>query len=216
MCNVHCEPPTKNLYEFSGFIESDQFPEKGTVQIRQDSKKRTISLDNKQLGLRGSNLANTNWAIGVVAYTGKDTKLMLNQGLSRFKQSRIEKVVNKICIYLIIAQAIFCIIMSVYSSFYVSNYAELTSDGLRRKAEYIFYTQIGTSVRSVNGTATDSNSIGYSSTKEAFMTYGVYFILLNTLIPISLVVSIEFIKLVQAPFMAYDLNMYDEASMKQA
>jgi phospholipid-transporting ATPase len=46
--------------------------------MRVESKKRTITLDNKQLGLRGSNLANTSWAIGVALYTGKDTKLMLN------------------------------------------------------------------------------------------------------------------------------------------
>jgi magnesium-transporting ATPase (P-type) len=44
-----------------------------------------MTLDNKQLGLRGSNLANTHWAIGAAVYTGKDTKLMKNYGLSRFK-----------------------------------------------------------------------------------------------------------------------------------
>ena len=38
---------------------------------------------------------------------------------------------------------------------------------------------------------------------------------MNTLIPLSLVVSIEFIKLVQAPFMNHDINMYDESSLKQ-
>lgn len=84
-CSIYCEPPTKNLYEFSGYIESTQLPEKGTVSLKGDSKLRTITLDNKQLGLRGSNLANTNWAIGAVVYTGQDTKLMKNYGLSRFK-----------------------------------------------------------------------------------------------------------------------------------
>ena len=47
------------------------------------------------------------------------------------------------------------------------------------------------------------------------MTYGVYFILLNTLIPISLVVSIEFIKLTQAPFINNDIQIYDPQTMKQ-
>lgn len=45
-----------------------------------ESKRRTIRLENKQIALRGSNLANTNWIIGVVLYTGKDTKLMMNSG----------------------------------------------------------------------------------------------------------------------------------------
>jgi magnesium-transporting ATPase (P-type) len=101
---------------------------------------RTITIDNKQLGLRGSNLANTNWVIGVVVYTGKDSKLMLNYGHSRYKQSRIEKVVNIICVYLVVLQAILCLIMAVSSGFYVSLNAELSSDGVRRKAEYIFFT----------------------------------------------------------------------------
>lgn len=97
---------------------------------------------------------------------------MLNYGLSRYKQSRIEKVVNLICIYLVILQAILCLIMSVSSGFYVSQNAELSADGLRRKAEYIFYTEITTYGRSVNGTATDTSSIGYNPTKEAVYTYG--------------------------------------------
>ena len=118
-CTLNCEPPTKNLYEFSGYLESEQLPEKGTVALDGGSK-RTITVDNKQLGLRGSNLANTNWVIGVVVYTGLDSKLMLNYGHSRFKQSRVEKVVNMICIYLVITQSILCLIMAVSSGFYVS------------------------------------------------------------------------------------------------
>lgn len=109
------------------------------------------------------------------------------------------------CIYLIVAQAIFCTIMAVFSAYYVSNYAELTSDGLRRKAEYIFYTELSAFGRSMNGTATDSSNINYSPATEGVTTYGVYFILLNTIIPLSLVVSIEFIKLTQTPFFAHDV-----------
>lgn len=92
----------------------------------------------------------------------------------------------------------------------------MSSDGLRRKAEYIFYTEFSAFTKNDNGTATDSDTLSYSPTKEGFMTYGVYFVLLNTLIPISLVVSIEFIKIFQAPFFANDINMYDYDSMKQA
>ena len=47
-----------------------------------------------------------------------------------------------ICIYLIVVQAILCLLMSIYSGFYTSNYSELSKDGLKRKAEYIFYTEL--------------------------------------------------------------------------
>ena len=82
-------------------------------------------LDSKQILLRGSNLANTNWIIGAVIYTGKQTKLMLNQGGHRYKQSRVERQVNIICIYLIILQIILCLIMAIYSGYYTSEYASL-------------------------------------------------------------------------------------------
>jgi magnesium-transporting ATPase (P-type) len=105
--------------------------------------------------------------------------------------------------------------MSVSSGFYVSQNYEISEDGARRKGEYIFFTQITSYGRSVNGTATDTSSIGYNPTEEAVYTYGQYFVLMNTLIPLSLVVSSEFIKLMQAPFMNHDINMYDESSLKQ-
>ena len=47
-------------------------------------------------------------------------------------------------------------------------------------------------------------------------TYALYFILLNTLIPLSLVVSIEFIKLTQTPFIGHDVEMFDDQSLNQA
>ena len=94
--------------------------------------------------------------------------------------------------------------MSIYSGFYVADYASFTPDGLMRKAEYIFYSGLESFGQSVNGTAVDTVTINYSATATGFETYGVYFELLNTIIPLSLVVSIELIKLVQQPFFAYD------------
>jgi hypothetical protein len=100
----------------------------------------------------------------------------------------------------------------------VANYGEATSDGTGTKAEYIFYTELSASTlgkNSVNGTVIDSSSlIVLSPTKEGFLTYGMYFVLLNTLIPLSLVVSIEFIKLVQTFFIGSDMTMYDESCQK--
>lgn len=55
-----------------------------------------------------------------------------------------------------------------------------------------------------------------SPISEGFLTYGMYFVLLNTLIPLSLVVSIEFIKLVQTIFIQSDVQMFDEGSFKLA
>lgn len=67
----------------------------------------------------------------------------------------------------------------------------------------------------MNGKAVNTETITYSPTVEGVETYGIYFILLNNIIPLSLVVSIEFIKLTQTAFFAHDIEMYDEQTMKQ-
>jgi hypothetical protein len=67
---------------------------------------------------------------------------MLNQGIARYKQSKIEHVVNRICVYLIILQSILCLIMSISAGFFIANYGQISADGLRRKAEYLFYTDL--------------------------------------------------------------------------
>ena len=52
------------------------------------------ALNINQVLLKGSNLKNTEWVLGVVVYTGKDTKLMMNSQKSRTKQSNVEKRLN--------------------------------------------------------------------------------------------------------------------------
>ena len=37
-----------------------------------------FSIDKNQLLLKGADLANTEWIVGVVCYTGEHTKIMLN------------------------------------------------------------------------------------------------------------------------------------------
>jgi hypothetical protein len=84
--------------------------------------------------------------------------------------------------------------MSIYAGFYTSNYAGFESDGVKRKAEYLFYTEITTNTKGDKTENTD-DSLSYNPTIIGLKTYASYYILLNTLIPISLVVSIEFVKL---------------------
>lgn len=99
-------------------------------------------LENKQLLLRGSNLANTNWVIGAVVYTGQETKIMLNQGAHGiiYKQSQLEKLMNKVCVYLIMFQSILCLIMAICGALFVEKYAETTGINGPAKAEYLYYT----------------------------------------------------------------------------
>jgi magnesium-transporting ATPase (P-type) len=94
--------------------------------------------------------------------------------------------------------------MSIFAGIFTNKYASFpNSQSFERRAWYLFYTN-----------PLDKSDPSYSAGKTAVLTYGQYFILLNTIIPISLIVSLEFVKLLQTPFIANDIEMYDSESMK--
>ena len=68
--SVVCDLPNNDLHQFNGSLK---------MKSPASSKMQTYSLGPKQLLLKGSKLANTAKGIlGVVVYTGLDTKLMQN------------------------------------------------------------------------------------------------------------------------------------------
>jgi phospholipid-transporting ATPase len=86
---LEVEQPDKNLHTFNGTLYLDS------------SQKFSFSAD--QLLLKGANLANTEWAIGLVTYTGEQTKIMLNSQKGRVKMSHLEGMVNQLVLYIIMA-----------------------------------------------------------------------------------------------------------------
>eukprot|EP00002_Diphylleia_rotans_P002255 TRINITY_DN1142_c0_g1_i3.p1 TRINITY_DN1142_c0_g1~~TRINITY_DN1142_c0_g1_i3.p1 ORF type:complete len:1128 (-),score=228.66 TRINITY_DN1142_c0_g1_i3:381-3764(-) len=167
-CHLECEPPNKNLYEFRGKI------------TLQDSQ--TLSLDNKNVLLRGCQLRNTDWIVGVVVYAGHDTKLMQNTAKTKFKTSTIERNLNGYILSIFFVLISLAIISGILGGVFVEN------------------------------NKTEAWYLRFSSNQDA-ATYGAmgiltYIILYNTLIPISLYVSIEIVKVVQAFIINSDLEMY--------
>jgi phospholipid-translocating ATPase len=69
--------------------------------------------------LRGCTVRNTNWIIGLVAFTGADTKIMLNGGDTPSKRSKIEKETN----FNVIVNFLILLAMSI-STAVVSGYFE--------------------------------------------------------------------------------------------
>ena len=80
---VVCEPPNNNLSKFEGALTWND---------------ETYSLDNEKILLRGCVLRNTAWCYGLVLFAGRDTKLMMNSGKTKFKRTHIDRLMNKIII----------------------------------------------------------------------------------------------------------------------
>lgn len=53
---------------------------------------RDVPVDQSNLLLRGSRLRNTKWVLGLVTYTGKESKIAQNARSAPSKQSNLDKV----------------------------------------------------------------------------------------------------------------------------
>ncbi|KAJ0779086.1 putative P-type phospholipid transporter [Helianthus annuus] len=149
-------------------------------------------LDPAQLLLRDSKLRNTEFVYGVVVFTGNDTKVMQNTTQSPSKRSKIELQMDKI-IYLLFGLLIFISIVSA-SGFGLA---------VRNTIRSWWYL-----VPEIPGEDFDINNFVASGLRHlvtALMLYGY-------LVPISLYVSIEAVKILQARFINNDLHLYDEVT----
>lgn len=82
---IDSEPPHQNLYLYKGVLHY-------TDPANGDSRKEGVTIN--ELLLRGCTVRNTAWIIGLVAFTGPDTKIYLNGGITPSKQSKIAKETN--------------------------------------------------------------------------------------------------------------------------
>lgn len=62
------------------------------------------AVSSRNLALRGSQLRNTPWVIGVVVYAGKDTKMVRNSKPTPTKQSTIDRQVNRAMAIILVFQ----------------------------------------------------------------------------------------------------------------
>lgn len=97
------EPPHANLYNYNGVI---RYRAAGMDEM----KVEPVTIN--EMLLRGCSVRNTNWIIGLVVFTGADTKIMLNGGDTPSKRSKIEKETN----FNVIMNFIILIIMIVLTA----------------------------------------------------------------------------------------------------
>ncbi|KAL0288787.1 UNVERIFIED_CONTAM: Phospholipid-transporting ATPase 1 [Sesamum angustifolium] len=95
---IKCEKPNRNVYGF---------------QANMDLDGKRISLGPSNVILRGCELRNTDWAIGVAVYAGRETKAMLNNSGAPSKRSRLESRMNREIIFLSIFLVTLCTIVCI-------------------------------------------------------------------------------------------------------
>lgn len=72
-----------------------------------------IPLDNGNFILRGCALRNTEWVIGLVCYTGHQTKVMINSVKPRAKVGSMERLMYRSILAICLLQIVLCTLGSI-------------------------------------------------------------------------------------------------------
>ncbi|XP_054809122.1 phospholipid-transporting ATPase 3-like isoform X3 [Prosopis cineraria] len=171
---VQCEQPNNSLYTFTGNL---------IIQTQ------TLPVNPNQILLRGCSLKNTGYIVGVVIFTGHETKVMMNSMNVPSKRSTLERKLDKLILVLFTTLFGICFVGAIGSGVFVNN-------------KY-FYLRLD-----VGGEGS-----GQFNPNNRFLvivlTLFTLITLYSPLIPISLYVSIEMIKFIQSTqFINKDLCMY--------
>ena len=162
----------------------------GKFHFNINGKESDIPLDAKQLLLKGAKLRNTQWIIGIVCYTGHNCKIIQNSKEPRTKYSSVETLMNYSLLIIFGIQTFLCIISAICRGLYYKKNIEDIEEGL------------------------DLDLTEYSYGVEGLISYFTYLLLLNTMIPISLIVTLEIVKLIQGLFMKADIEGYSKIRNK--
>uniref|UniRef100_A0A3Q3KBQ8 Phospholipid-transporting ATPase n=1 Tax=Monopterus albus TaxID=43700 RepID=A0A3Q3KBQ8_MONAL len=164
---LECEGPNRHLYDFTGTLRLEN--------------QNPAPLGPDQVLLRGAQIRNTQWVVGIVVYTGHDSKLMQNSTKAPLKRSNVERVTNMQILVLFCILLVMALVSSVGAAIWNKEHTEDACWYLSR-------------------TGAISTNFAYN-----LLTF---IILYNNLIPISLLVTLEVVKFTQALFINWDVEMY--------
>lgn len=160
---VTVEDPNTDLYNFEGRLQKN-----GTMH----------SLGPENVMYRASILRNTKSVIGLVIFTGEETKVRMNNiKRPRTKAPKLQRNINYIVLFMV-----FVVLM-------LSSFSMM--------AQRLMYDRHNVSDWYLFG-----EDAGVAATFMGFI------IMYNTLIPLSLYVTMEIIKVMQLLFLQFDIDMY--------
>jgi phospholipid-transporting ATPase len=179
---------TREILSSTGVVEcepSNEFLEswEGTV-ILNEKYHSPLSVSIKQLLLRGSILKNTDYIYGIIIYNGHNTKIMKNSKNPKIKISNVMRTLNIMLISLFIFQILICVSFSCANLVWSTN-----------SSNFLPYLNL---------------SVNKHKQPNFIISFFTFLIAFSHLIPISLYVTLEGMKVIQMLFIYYDSLMYDK------
>ena len=151
---------------------------------------RVFYLTYEQMLLKGTQLMNTQWVLAFVAYTGKETRIMMNSQIGNVKQSDVERMMNKFTIYVVTTLLILTLNLSIVGGFWQAEAQIASQDDQVKEMNSHYYIEFN-----------------YDSMLEGFFTFVRYFQLLSLFLPTSLFVTVEIVKTFVAYFIVSDVQL---------
>ncbi|KAG9345376.1 hypothetical protein JZ751_009923 [Albula glossodonta] len=174
-----------NLAQFDGEViceppnnKLDRFC--GTLYWRESK----YGLSNQNMLLRGCVLRNTESCYGLVIFAGPDTKLMQNSGRTKFKRTSIDRLMNTLVLWIFGFLVCMGVILAIGNA--------------------VWEKEVGSLFQSYLPWDPPVDNFLFS----AFLAFWSYVIILNTVVPISLYVSVEVIRLGHSYFINWDRRMF--------
>ncbi|XP_070253211.1 phospholipid-transporting ATPase VD isoform X2 [Myotis yumanensis] len=175
--------------KFSSRIECES-PNNDLSRFRgflEHSNKERVGLGKENLLLRGCTIRNTEAVVGIVVYAGHETKAMLNNSGPRYKRSKLERRANTDVLWCVLLLLIMCLTGALGHGVWLSRYESIPLFHIPEPDGHVI-----------------------SPVLAGFYMFWTMIILLQVLIPISLYVSIEVVKLGQIYFIQSDVDFYNE------
>ncbi|WEW56763.1 phospholipid transporting ATPase [Emydomyces testavorans] len=179
---IESESPHANLYQYNGALKWNQSDPKDPDAPTKEMVE-PITINN--VLLRGCSLQNTEWVLGVVVFTGLQTKIMLNSGETPRKRARLARDLNWNVIYNFIILFFMCLVSGIVQG--------VTWGQGNNSLDWFEF-----------------GSYGGSPPLDGFITFWAAIILFQNLVPISLYISLEIVRTAQAIFIHSDNFMYYE------
>ncbi|KAK7455125.1 hypothetical protein VKT23_010996 [Stygiomarasmius scandens] len=175
--SVDLDRPDNNMFKLNATI----------VPQGHGEKKDHVPADIGNMLLRGTVLRNTGWVIGVVLFTGEDTKIVLNSGGTPSKRSKVERQMNPQVFLNLILLAMMAVACAIVDA--VNEHRDYP-----RGAPWLYGANQPDDNPSING----------------LVTWAFALITFQNIVPISLYISIEAVRTCQALFIYFDTQIYYE------
>ncbi|DBB09563.1 hypothetical protein WJX82_007159 [Trebouxia sp. C0006] len=148
------------------------------------------ALDVANLLLRGCTLRNTDWVIGLVLFAGLDTKIFRNRVRAPRKVTQLEQNMNVLAGTMFLVQVIISMLCALGQNYFNTQYLQ--------EMWYVTAPMVFPDLPPGGG--------------AVLVQFLRFIILINQLIPISLYVTLELVKVMQCTLLTWDLHMYHKAS----